>query len=266
MGSLPNTWSTGSNLIQNLYRQPMPIPGTNTQAIPVDWIESHSEPVPATHADTWYKYAGDTEWRTVSISGGINGSYDEESDYDVPTTQIPNIWNVVALEIGTDVTSIGDLAFIGCDRLTSLAIPNSVTYIGGGAFASCSSLTSVTIPSSVTSIYNEVFNGCSGLTSVTIPDSVTSIGHSAFLDCSGLTSMTIPNSVTSIEDDAFYGCNELTSVTIPDSVTNIGNNAFGECSGFTSVTITANGGNAANVKQMMIDAGVSEDITWNMPA
>ena len=24
------------------------------------------------HADTWYKYQGDTEWRTVSITGAIS--------------------------------------------------------------------------------------------------------------------------------------------------------------------------------------------------
>lgn len=29
------------------------------------------------HADTWYKYAGDTEWRTVSISGAIEGIFDD---------------------------------------------------------------------------------------------------------------------------------------------------------------------------------------------
>ena len=29
---------------------------------------------PTYHADTWYKYAGDTEWRTISITGTISGS------------------------------------------------------------------------------------------------------------------------------------------------------------------------------------------------
>ena len=102
------------------------------------------------------------------------------------------------------------------------------------------------------------------LTSVTIPDSVTSIGNNAFYFC-GLTSMTIPDSVTSIGNNAFEGCSRLTSVTIPDSVTSIGNNAFADCRNLTSVTITSNGGNAVSVKQMMITAGVSEGITWNMP-
>ena len=33
---------------------------------------------PAYHADTWYKYEGDTEWRTVNITGEIvNGGYNK---------------------------------------------------------------------------------------------------------------------------------------------------------------------------------------------
>lgn len=64
----------------------------------------------------------------------------------------------------------------------------------------------------------------------------------------------------------FIGCSSLTSVKIPDSVTNIENSAFNFCTNLTSVTITANGGNAENVKQMMINAGVSSSITWNMPS
>ena len=34
------------------------------------WIIDHATPPgPAGHAETWYKYEGDTEWRTVSITG-----------------------------------------------------------------------------------------------------------------------------------------------------------------------------------------------------
>ena len=136
------------------------------------------------HADTWYKYANDTEWRTVSISGSIMSE-------GGPTTQIPNVTDVVALEIGTNVTSIGAEAFVDCDGLTSVTIPGSVTSIG-----------------------NAAFNNCFGLTSVTIPDSVTSIGTWAFAYCSDLVSVTIPNSVTSIGSSAFEGCEGLTTVTI----------------------------------------------------
>ena len=81
------------------------------------------------------------------------------------------------------VTSIGNGAFGGCDRLTSVTIPNSVTSIGSGAFNFCTGLTSVTIPNSVTSIEENTFRNCSSLTSVTIPNSVTSIGDYVFVDC-----------------------------------------------------------------------------------
>ena len=69
------------------------------------------------------------------------------------------------------------------EEIKDLVIPNNVTSIGNIAFMGCSSLTSVTIPNSVTSIGNGAFYGCSGLTSVTIPNSVTSIGKFAFQNC-----------------------------------------------------------------------------------
>ena len=129
------------------------------------------------------------------------------------------------------VTSIGELAFLGCGGLTSVEIPSSVTSMGYGAFASCTGLTSVEIPNSVTSIGESTFWNCSSLTSVVIPNSVTSISDRAFYGCSGLTSVVIPNSVTSIGEYAFNGCSGLTSVVIGNSVSSIGEDAFVNCIG-----------------------------------
>ena len=139
------------------------------------------------------------------------------------------------------VTSIGESAFSGCSRLTSITIPEGVASIGGNAFKDCSGLTSLTLPSSLIKIGNSAFEGCTGITgSLTIPDSVTTIGSSAFRNCTGFTgSLTIGSKVQTIGDYAFMSCNGFTgSLTIGNSVTSIGNYAFHGCSGFTgSLTI-----------------------------
>ena len=52
--------------------------------------------------------------------------------------------------IPNSVTTIGESAFEGCERLKNIDIPNSVTTIGAWAFDGCSSLTDITIPNKVT--------------------------------------------------------------------------------------------------------------------
>ena len=202
---------------------------------------------------------------TINSNAILSLSYSAESN-------IGNIFGsqVTKYILGEGVTSIGNVAFLGCSGLTSVVIPNSVTNIGVSAFSGCSGLTSIEIPNSVTSIGLKAFSGCSGLTSIVvesgnsvydsrnncnaiietasntllagfkntkIPSSVTSIGDFAFFDCSSLTSFVIPNSVTSIGIYAFYDCSGLTSIEIPNSVTSIGDYAFSGCSGLTSIEI-----------------------------
>ena len=177
--------------------------------------------------------------------------------------------------ISDNTTEIGANPFVGCSKLTKIAvgtehkyfaeidgalfskpdrrliscpasktgkyaIPWEVQIIGDSAFSRCVGLTSVTIHDRVTEIGKEAFSGCVGLTSVTIPGSVTSIGDSAFAGCVGLTSVTIPDSVTDIGKETFIGCSCLTSVSIPGSVTKIGDGAFALCFGLTSVTVPGN--------------------------
>ena len=167
-------------------------------------------------------------------------------------------------EIPDSVTSIGDMAFYGCDNLTNIIIPDSVTSIGNGAFYDCYNLTNIIIPDSVTSIENYAFSGCANFTSITIPDSVTSIGEGAFSSCRILTSITIPDSVTSISDSTFRYCYKLTDIIIPNSVTSIGFFAFEACD-LTNITIpnsvTSIGGAAFRYCTRLANITISNSVT-----
>lgn len=104
----------------------------------------------------------------------------------------PKCLSEVTYTIPDTVTSIGILAFLGCDNLTYIAISSGVTNIGNGAFAGCAGLTNMTIPNSVITIGMNAFNGCTLLENITIPDSVTIIGSQAFLGCTILQRVFLP--------------------------------------------------------------------------
>ena len=96
---------------------------------------------------------------------------------------------MLTAQIGSCVTSIGDVAFNSATMLISVSIPDTITAIGSGAFEYCRSLSSITIPSGVTVINSRTFAAC-GITGITIPSGVTYIGTMAFFDSRNLTSVT----------------------------------------------------------------------------
>ena len=234
---------------------------------------------------------GEDEERTVTDSGTCGDNltwtlYDDGELVISGTGDMPN-WthsssapwdsyqaDITSVNIGNNVTSIGNHAFSYCDSLTDVTISGSVTTIGDEAFYYCDSLTNITIPDSVTTIGAWTFGNCHSLTSVIIPDSVTTIGAWVFYFCKSLVNVTIPKSVTTIGGCAFEYCHSLTSIvvdrdnkyytsdncgvlfnksktnliqypvgntrtdyTIPDSVTTINANSFENCHSLTNITI-----------------------------
>jgi hypothetical protein len=124
------------------------------------------------------------------------------------------------------ITSIGANAF-GCPALTNIYLGTNLTTIGAMAFESCSSLSNVTIPPSVTSIGDFAFNGCGVVsTNLVFGTNLTNIGAANFQGCQTLTNLTILGNTT-IGSNAFYQCRSLQSVYINGGV--IGYGAFGSC-------------------------------------
>lgn len=158
------------------------------------------------------------------------------------------------------VTAIGDMAFMGCVKLTSVVLPATVQTIGEGAFYGCTGLTSVALPEAATTIGAEAFGDCTALTTLTTNDNLKTIGRSAFAGCAALAAVALPDGLTTIEplafkdcaglasaslgrsltlvgDSAFYGCAALTAVTLPATVETVGGYAFNGCSALQSVTL-----------------------------
>jgi|GEM_PF-3877240 len=157
----------------------------------------------------------------------------------------------VEFDIPSSVKYIGDRAFSGCKRLTSVNIPESVTNIGDWAFALCTSIKNIYIPESVVNVGKNAFFWCSSLKDINIPCNIKSIGEAtfwgckiqeiripfgvstignyAFSDCNSLKSIQIPNSIVEIGSNAFSGCRNLQNVHIPESVINIGDGIFASC-------------------------------------
>ena len=96
--------------------------------------------------------------------------------------------------------------YVNC--LFKIEVGNNVSNIGNYAFRECYSLKTITLSNSIRTIADRGFQACK-VTSITIPSSVTSIGNNAFSDCSSLTSITIPNSVISINGNTFNNCYSL---------------------------------------------------------
>lgn len=145
-----------------------------------------AEPVSGTCGDglTWTL---DTDTGVLTISG-------EGAMEDYPSTDSP--WcdsqtEIVRVEVGEGVTSIGNYTFYCCTFLEQLTLPESLERIGNYAFRYCTALESITLPEGLQYIGTSAFNGCSGLTKVEIGSCIQNIGSSAFRNCSALTSVYI---------------------------------------------------------------------------
>ncbi len=239
----------------------------------------------------------------LSAYAATSGDYEYEilDDGTVEITEYSGFAKNLAIPgtiAGKTVSSIGDLAFSGCESLTNVTIPSSVTSIGDGIFFYCESLKSITvdtnnknylsadgvlynknktklivypiqkadtvfeIPNSVTIIDEAAFFLCGNLTKVTIPNSVKTISDAAFAYCDGLKNVAIPNSVATIGEAAFTGCANLKSVTIPGSVTSIGEGAFLECESLASVTVDSNNKNYSSADGVLYNKNKTQLIIY----
>ena len=95
---------------------------------------------------------------------------------EITYNSIANKSNIIFAEIGSDVSSLGNSAFSGCSKISTIIVPDYVEIIGPYAFSGCNNLTNVVISNGVKTIGQNAFDSCSSLSSIAIPSSVTNIG------------------------------------------------------------------------------------------
>ncbi len=150
------------------------------------------------------------------------------------------------------VTTAGDYAFFGFNRLQTMELADSVTFIGYRSFAFCPQIESLELPANLVTIGLSAFEGCSGFPgqNVVLPETVKNISDKAFMGC-GFDSVTLPASLellgngvfqscpnllfadfaegcslTAIPEDSFRDCPNFMLADVPEGITTIGKNAF----------------------------------------
>lgn len=124
-----------------------------------------------------------------------------------------------------DSVHIGDNAFSGLGKLTTITFPDTKVALGTATFNGCSAATEIVWPQEEVILGKDSFYNCSSLTQVTVPDYVTEIPDNCFRQCKKLSDLTLSPNITSIGNYAFSNC-ALTGISWPDNITNLGQYAF----------------------------------------
>ncbi len=120
--------------------------------------------------------------------------------------------DITSVIIEEGVTSIGNVAFLGCHNLTSISLPEGITSIGEYAFQSCRALEAITLPQSLTTVMSGAFSMCSALKKITLPEGVTTLEEAVFEECTALESINFQCTLSEIPPLSFDGCTVLSRV------------------------------------------------------
>lgn len=167
-------------------------------------------------------------------------------------------------------TSIGDMSFENCTKLTSIVLPNTLIELGTYVFSGCTLLNNIKMPSNPIEItntfiygsgyYNDTKNWENGILyldnylvttnndllsqqSISVKEGTIVIAINAFTNNGkNLKSIVLPEGLKLIGSSAFSSLYSLSEINIPSSVISIGNNAFGATDLYEDQSNWENGG------------------------
>lgn len=164
------------------------------------------------------------------------------------------------------VTSLGQQAFEGCQKMPSIKLPATIKTINTKAFNNCYALSSINLPEGLVSIGQRALNNVRGVSSLVVPSTVTFIGENAFSYMASLNTLTLNcpavlppsavsaenwdtksvplhtlilgDAVTQIREYTYKGMPDLTTVIGGENVTSVGEYAFDGCYSLSAFPFT----------------------------
>ena len=212
-------------------------------------------------SDLLYELSSDG---TYYICKGI-GQFDKQSKIIViasmykglPVKEVYRISSSYVEEvfIPDTVTSIGDMAFMGCISLKKIHFSKALTSIGSNAFHGCESLEDVEIPNSVQTMDYGIFARCNSLKRLSIPFtgySRTSDKPFDILfsdDFDDVPGGIVPNSLKEviisdnsyIPEECFFNNDScIETIVLSDEIHSLSNNTFLNCFNLKNVILSKN--------------------------
>ena len=138
-----------------------------------------------------------------------------------------NRTSIKSIKIGDGITHIGEAAFYGCSKTTSVVFPKTLESIGSRAFYQLGTR-ELTLPEKVTKLGTAVFED-SQLRTVVLPDQLDILPDKTFCGSNHLRKVTFPSKLKTIGDYVFASCYELESVVLPEGLETLGEGAFSSC-------------------------------------
>jgi hypothetical protein len=177
------------------------------------------------------EYYGNCPLETVYLGRNISceKSYFNSSPFAQKST-------LTEVEIGPNVTTLGEYLFNGCNALLTIEGSENVEALEEYAFYGCQSLISAQF-NKVKRIGNYAFSECTALTTFE-SNSVETVGENAFRNDSELFTVSLGDNLKVVEEGAFQQCEKLESVKFGNCITKIGAYSFGFCRNLQHINLS----------------------------
>lgn len=136
---------------------------------------------------------------------------------------------ITLVSLPKSISSIGNGAFLNCQKLKSLTYGARLLELHSSVFGGCANIQYLKIDGLLTNASKDVFGGCDNLTTLEIESDVSILNNNAFKDCKKLSTLYYSANTTSLDESVFAGCDNIKTLTVSGALENVEKDLFGGC-------------------------------------